>query len=191
MAHRRININMRCIEMLTGASNKAAKQGLTLTWDVLKFEKMKKVACGANGLTLTWDVLKWQYILDEEIWRGRLTLTWDVLKYRQINIIGHTDWININMRCIEMYHYKFNANSEYEININMRCIEICQVNGDSFLFNWININMRCIEIFIFLSHRGGRRLRLTLTWDVLKFKCASCKSCRRNRLTLTWDVLKY
>ena len=102
MAHRRININMRCIEMLTGASNKAAKQGLTLTWDVLKFEKMKKVACGANGLTLTWDVLKWQYILDEEIWRGRLTLTWDVLKYRQINIIGHTDWININMRCIEI-----------------------------------------------------------------------------------------
>ena len=26
-----ININMRCIEILTGASNKAAKQGLTLT----------------------------------------------------------------------------------------------------------------------------------------------------------------
>ena len=75
----------------------------------------------------------------------------------------------------------------------------------------ININMRCIEIPMHLE-RDGQTCWLTLTWDVLKFKCIAIKiySIWINinmrcieilqqyrsgnpvcRLTLTWDVLKW
>ena len=53
----------------------------------------------------------------------------------------------------------------------------------------ININMRRIEIrtpIKGLLHR----LRLTLTWDVLKCSCRRTIYATVWRLTLTWDVLK-
>ena len=34
------------------------KQGLTLTWDVFKFNEMIKEKAGLERLTLTWDVFK-------------------------------------------------------------------------------------------------------------------------------------
>ena len=55
------------------------------------------------GLTLTWDVLK--YELPDYIYvsNDRLTLTWDVLKCILTNIhFPSRITININMRCIEI-----------------------------------------------------------------------------------------
>ena len=84
-----------------------------------------------------------------------------------------------------------------------------KANTDS-SFPWININMRCIEI-LEDSDNGKIQDRLTLTWDVLKFRCrCNRKGCRlininmrcieififlshkgaQAWLTLTWDVLK-
>ena len=54
------------------------------------------------GLTLTWDVLKYDYKKHNGYYHSRLTLTWDVLKYYTINILIVVVEININMRCIEM-----------------------------------------------------------------------------------------
>ena len=53
----------------------------------------------------------------------------------------------------------------------------------------ININMRCIEI----THNNQVLLmlvRLTLTWDVLKFCTVDRFLLNLMWLTLTWDVLK-
>ena len=96
-----------------------------------------------------------------------LTLTWDVLKYQ---VLCHLAWlilININMRCIEMTIY-----DPYDLECSL-----------------ININMRCIEMTMWTVVRIVY-LRLTLTWDVLKyiFFCWWCKTF--TWLTLTWDVLK-
>ena len=86
---------------------------LTLTWDVLKFCRIKRVMFFYSGLTLTWDVLKSLprhsggqcYALININMRciemntvnvmleavSRLTLTWDVLKsvyvIRMLNIV--------------------------------------------------------------------------------------------------------
>ncbi len=42
-----------------------------------------------------------------------------------------------------------------------------------------------------MSSRLKVRLRLTLTWDVLKSDAETNAKERKIRLTLTWDVLKY
>ena len=52
----------------------------------------------------------------------------------------------------------------------------------------ININMRCIEIYG-VEIVTNAYLRLTLTWDVLKWLFNVVILCDF-RLTLTWDVLK-
>ena len=62
---RQININMRCIEIFISIFDWSCAHWLTLTWDVLKFER----------------IIEW---MDEYYW---LTLTWDVLKCRQIDSI--------------------------------------------------------------------------------------------------------
>ena len=54
----------------------------------------------------------------------------------------------------------------------------------------ININMRCIEIFFYIMHTL-LFLRLTLTWDVLKFSSVLSFISSEVWLTLTWDVLKF
>ncbi len=76
-----------------------------------------------------------------------LTLTWDVLKYELIVVKWLCVWININMRCIEIYT---------PLTFNL-------------IVAPININMRCIEINITQSAISAG-YRLTLTWDVLKCK---------------------
>ena len=50
--------------------------------------------------------------------------------------------------------------------------------------------MRCIEIQL-LDNCMLYTLRLTLTWDVLKFSGSSPDFISCFRLTLTWDVLKW
>ena len=58
-----------------------------------------------NGrrLTLTWDVLKYNKLQFRRVFKSRLTLTWDVLKYGKHQIKGKLGVkININMRCIEI-----------------------------------------------------------------------------------------
>ena len=58
--------------------------------------------CPVYGLTLTWDVLKWQWGQTTIQQQERLTLTWDVLKY-SLSVAEHeANSININMRCIEI-----------------------------------------------------------------------------------------
>ena len=52
------------------------------------------------GLTLTWDVFKYELktnILFNSFW---LTLTWDVFKLYSLVAIAVIKLININMRCI-------------------------------------------------------------------------------------------
>ena len=55
------------------------------------------------------------------------------------------------------------------ININMRCIEMYGIHLGCDFYGQININMRCIEIAL-KQEQQHLKLRLTLTWDVLKFK---------------------
>ena len=50
--------------------------------------------------------------------------------------------------------------------------------------------MRCIEMIISLK-RFLCLKRLTLTWDVLKYKHTHFTHLSHKGLTLTWDVLKY
>ena len=49
--------------------------------------------------------------------------------------------------------------------------------------------MRCIEIGKSSAYLGSA-IRLTLTWDVLKFVINALNKADVIRLTLTWDVLK-
>ena len=53
-----ININMRCIEMTSDEIKRGIREGLTLTWDVLKYTTIFMFMFYLRGLTLTWDVLK-------------------------------------------------------------------------------------------------------------------------------------
>ena len=80
---KRININMRCIEMYSS--------------------KIKAYVW--KGLTLTWDVLKCYFPRPQWFSNLRLTLTWDVLKYIQMYMVFVLYPININMRCIEMQYW--------------------------------------------------------------------------------------
>ena len=54
--------------------------GLTLTWDVLKYQCKLLVKWHSRRLTLTWDVLKYYIFSKGLIMEHWLTLTWDVLK---------------------------------------------------------------------------------------------------------------
>ena len=77
-------------------------QGLTLTWDVLKFYESCSITDKVRGLTLTWDVLKCfqtyscicfiqintnmrcieiLFGTEDNAYAIGLTLTWDVLKF--------------------------------------------------------------------------------------------------------------
>ena len=80
----KININMRCIEIVIMDGLLDRDVWLTLTWDVLKWGRSGRITCRKHGLTLTWDVLK--LVFDR--WKinafQRLTLTWDVLKFISI-----------------------------------------------------------------------------------------------------------
>ena len=60
----------------------------------------------------------------------------------------------------------------------------------SILLIKININIRCIEIVNNWKIRYIN-IRLTLTWDVLKYNLLMMFCWVFHRLTLTWDVLKY
>ena len=56
--------------------------GLTLTWDVFKFNKNICTTTFSTRLTLTWDVFKFfAAALCTCIIKG-LTLTWDVFKFK-------------------------------------------------------------------------------------------------------------
>ena len=55
-------------------------------------------------------------------------------------------WININMRCIEMSYLNTYSQTYHQININMRCIEMAKNALGDVSELLININMRCIEI---------------------------------------------
>ena len=55
-------------------------------------------------LTLTWDVLKLISEARKKAVKAWLTLTWDVLKSDLANGILYAYAININMRCIEIFH---------------------------------------------------------------------------------------
>ena len=50
--------------------------------------------------------------------------------------------------------------------------------------------MRCIEIAL-KQEQQHLKLRLTLTWDVLKCATETTYLLNQNGLTLTWDVLKW
>ena len=50
--------------------------------------------------------------------------------------------------------------------------------------------MRCIEMLL-SRYCCILDLRLTLTWDVLKFTTSAGICTKPTWLTLTWDVLKY
>ena len=50
--------------------------------------------------------------------------------------------------------------------------------------------MRCIEMKKIFGYASGR-IRLTLTWDVLKWLYGAVIILICHRLTLTWDVLKF
>ena len=77
--------------------------GLTLTWDVLKYELPDYIYVSNDRLTLTWDVLKCKQTYDSFTMPFRLTLTGDVLKCILTNIhFPSRITININMRCIEI-----------------------------------------------------------------------------------------
>ena len=79
----------------------------------------------ASGLTLTWDVLKFNKAGDNSISEKRLTLTWDVLKSnRKLWPLWGYYKININMRCIEIISERMKHGNFSQININMRCIEM-------------------------------------------------------------------
>ena len=60
----------------------------------------------------------------------------------------------------------------------------------SMLLIKININMRCIEM-LYSEALHSDLFRLTLTWDVLKWKIREQSGLTQQRLTLTWDVLKW
>ena len=97
-----ININMRCIEISKVRQKTMILIGLTLTWDVLKYDSRGFFKESRMWLTLTWDVLKSPIGYEVNSAGVRLTLTWDVLKYSQELPIRQQSRININMRCIEM-----------------------------------------------------------------------------------------
>ena len=98
----RININMRCIEILISLISINKTTRLTLTWDVLK-------------------------LLHTFLTRGRRLIN---INMRCIEITfalakGDENWkININMRCIEMKTDGVKTEMWHLININMRCIEM-------------------------------------------------------------------
>ena len=123
----RININMRCIEIILPELQECRCLWLTLTWDVLKSitSKLLLIFSPINinmrciemktpvhrtsqtfWLTLTWDVLKFCRIERVVLFYLRLTLTWDVLKLLIKHCFLLRSVININMRCIEIQQYK-------------------------------------------------------------------------------------
>ena len=119
----KININMRCIEIMLILCFRKRLHWLTLTWDVLKFIVndilMSIIMININMRCIEIQHAGWSSLSALKIninmrcieiissphsaWMVvRLTLTWDVLKsiYR---IVGKSKRkININMRCIEM-----------------------------------------------------------------------------------------
>ena len=76
----KININMRCIEMMAIKCHLISLLRLTLTWDVLKYAYHGVSRKGVYRLTLTWDVLKFNLNSCCKVLCKGLTLTWDVLK---------------------------------------------------------------------------------------------------------------
>ena len=72
------------------------------------------------------------------------------------------------MRCIEINLLYVLKNNGVTININMRCIEMTIYDPYDLECSLININMRCIEMTMWTVVRIVY-LRLTLTWDVLKY----------------------
>ena len=121
---------------------------LTLTWDVLKWKIREQSGLTQQRLTLTWDVLKYssteltkrlnrinmrciemKYSILYDLIFQRLTLTWDVLKYVICIFFFNFNWININMRCIEMFNQLLSRYCCILININMRCIEMLGVDN--------------------------------------------------------------
>ena len=98
----------------------------------------------------------------------RLTLTWDVLKSKDLATLTQGKKININMRCIEMLFFEGHSPTTTAININMRCIEMLKKAKANLM-----------------------QLRLTLTWDVLKYEKCFVNMFYGCWLTLTWDVLKW
>ena len=98
-----------------------------------------------------------------------LTLTWDVLKSGIGSKLWIYNWININMRCIEI---KFNGPIETQQDWLTLTWDVLKCLLDMLVTSsWlaININMRCIEIWK-QKRRYSNHHRLTLTWDVLKFR---------------------
>ena len=98
----------------------------------------------------------------------RLTLTWDVLKCVLYIYCPSVFWINFNMGCIEIFLVLSRIYTAVQINFNMGCIEISEVLHFPCFVLLINFNMGCIEIEQ-LFRQTYNRIRLTLTWDVLKF----------------------
>ena len=146
-----ININMRCIEIEQYLLQKMEHKGLTLTWDVLKYNKLQfrrvfkriniNMRCieifplnhkqKRNVININMRCIEMQRKLRYPLWDLRLTLTWDVLKYIFSISVLWLYGININMRCIEMKTGAPNNRVSIWININMRCIEIGEYDKET------------------------------------------------------------
>ena len=143
----KININMRCIEIIFRNNGENIQTRLTLTWDVLKFIEDCYRSKKMSWLTLTWDVLKWCKRILLGILKLRLTLTWDVLKSeRVLDRYGSSRRLTLTWDVLKCARSRTVVVIPLQININMRCIEILLYINKGRIYRPININMRCIEI---------------------------------------------
>ena len=76
----KININMRCIEILKLQFVEICQNRLTLTWDVLKLLSYHRVK-GYVMININMRCIEIFLLYDCMVLQIRLTLTWDVLKY--------------------------------------------------------------------------------------------------------------
>ena len=128
-----------------------------------------------KGLTLTWDVLKWQWLCWYSWFWWRLTLTWDVLKYMNTCSSACLARININMRCIEMITHMSLAKLAKRLTLTWDVLKLTLLQ-DLAIGEMININMRCIEIFVnvimkyndFLININMRCIEITSEVEALK-----------------------
>ena len=79
----------------------ASDSGLTLTWDVLKWDFHSDIQNGSE-ININMRCIEMSMVPDGSCIPDGLTLTWDVLKL--IHPLTKIMWlvININMRCIEI-----------------------------------------------------------------------------------------
>ena len=114
---------MRCIEIAVLQYQPYHSTGLTLTWDVLKYDKCYNIVCTIKininmrcieirkqmqtvrtqtRININMRCIEIKVEIERLLDEGGLTLTWDVLKFRSKRKLCAPKQININMRCIEI-----------------------------------------------------------------------------------------